>query len=99
MKSVFAAIGAALRAAFRLLGTVVSAPGRLIRAALGFAPEVDDMPPPAPLDLGDDDDKTDLTNDEFYGRAAGDVLEWCAESLIDDTPAPVPPGLPQDAIW
>ena len=96
MKSIFAAIGAALRAALRMLGALARLPGRLVGAFLGLPAEDDMVPPPAPIDL---DDEPAADRHEIYGNASSAVMGWCAESLIDDRPAPLPPGLPIEVSW
>lgn len=98
-KSIMKAIAGALKGAFRVMRALVFIPGQAIRAALGFAPDDDFSPSPAPLDLDDEEGGPELSRKEFYARAAADVLSWVADSLIDDTPAPVPVGMPIELAW
>ena len=99
MKSFFAAIGAALRAAFRMLARLANMPGRALRGLLGFAPDDDYVPARAPFDDVDDEPGHERSRHEIYGEASSRVLLWAAESLIDDRPAPVPAELPQEIKW
>ena len=94
MRSILSAIATALRGAISVLKTVVSLPGRLIGAVLGggagagAAPEV---PPLRDLEaeLAERVDRTAI-----YEKTARAVMGWCADSIIDDSPKPLPPGLP-----
>lgn len=94
MKSLFAAIGTALRAAFSFLRSVISIPGRLVAGLLGGTAEV----PPAgdsPLveELQAELSETAEVTRRNAEKIAAIVSAWCADSMIAGRPlpAPVPP--------
>jgi hypothetical protein len=98
-RSIMKAIGAALRAAARALRGLLRLLGQILGYILGLPPDFDDIPTPAPMEDLDDVAGPEVSRHEYYAKAASDVLGWCADSLIDDKPAPLPPGLPVEVSW
>ena len=99
MRRILASIGAALRAAFRMLRALARLPGQIMGSLLGFAPDVDDSPQPAPFEDPDGDGGPELDRQEYYGLVADYVLSWCADCLIYDKRAPLPAPLPVEVGW
>jgi hypothetical protein len=95
LKAIFSAISSALRAVCRLSGRVATWPARMLGGLFGggglavppapeTSAEVDDVPPaPAP------DYKM------IYEQTALAVMQWCVDSLVAGTPAPIPPKRPR----
>jgi len=97
MRRIFAAIGAALRAAFSAFRFAVSIPGRALAWLLGGTA--------APAPIGDSPIVQDLKGDlaetraaeaiEASARAAAQlaraIMMWCCDALEADGPVPVPP--------
>jgi hypothetical protein len=95
LKAIFSAISSALRAVCRLSGRVATWPARMLGGLFGggglavppapeTSAEVDDVPPaPAP------DYKM------IYEQTALAVMQWCVDSLVAGTPAPIPPKMPR----
>jgi hypothetical protein len=96
LRSIFSAIASAFAAGVRLFGTIVMAPFRLVdRMLFGGGGEPIEIPkvaapevvmPPKPVEK----------SAQFYEDLANAVRTWCADSIILDAPAPVPPRLPRE---
>jgi hypothetical protein len=95
LKAIFSAIASALRGIGRLFGRVAVMPFRALDGLLGggglavpLAPdvsaEVDDVPAVPALDYK-----------LIYERLALNVMQWCCDSLVADTQAPIPPKMPR----
>lgn len=96
MMSVLRTIGAAVVAALKAMGRMALMPLRAVENMLmGQAPPVVDLP-----EIGTSPVKPPvlpaLTNDEMWDDHARMLQTWCADSMIEGRPLPVPPSLPRD---
>jgi len=97
LRLIVSSIRSALRSAFRFIGRAMSLPGQLLGGFVGV-PDPGDMPeqaPPEDLSAGRNEP---VDNSEVYEAVANLVRMWCADSLIDDRPAPLPPKLPRKIL-
>jgi hypothetical protein len=100
LKAIFSAIAVSLKAVGRLFGRVAMWPfhqldglfgggGLAVPPAPNVSAEVDDVPAAPALDYK-----------LIYERLALDVMQWCADSLVADTQAPIPPKMPRSiSAW
>lgn len=95
MKAIFVAIGTALRAAFAVLRSVISIPGRLAGALLGGAGPAPVGDSPLVEDLAAQVAKADAEAQDNWKRIADAIWNWCMDSLIADGPVSVPTWLPR----
>ncbi|SDG60225.1 hypothetical protein SAMN05216338_1001872 [Bradyrhizobium sp. Rc2d] len=92
MKSIFAAIGTALRATFALLRALISIPGRLFAGLLGGSIEAPPEPGSSELvrslraELEETGDRTRRNAEKI----AAIVAAWCADSMLAGRPLPAP---------
>jgi hypothetical protein len=91
MKSIFAAIGTVLRAAFTLVRSLISISGRLVAGLLGGSA----APPPAgdsPLveSLREEYQAQNEVSGKNTENIAAIVSAWCADSMIAGRPLPPP---------
>lgn len=96
---IFAAIVAGLRAIGRVLGRVATAPFRLIDGLIGGG---DPAVPPVPAVSDEIDDAPSPAQDikSVYEQVALQVMQWCVDSLVSNTSAPIPPRMPRGiAEW
>lgn len=89
LRSIFAAVGAALMSAFRFFGRVLSAPLRMF-GGVTVAPEV---PMPQPYVA-----EATPSHSQVYEDIALIVMSWCADCLIADKRQPLPPKLSRDLL-
>lgn len=89
LRSIVTAIVSALKSIGRFAGRIVAAPFAAFGAMVGgeaAAPPQIDLPPPIETTTND--------NSEVYKQIADAIMRWACDSVIDDRPAPLPPGLP-----
>ncbi|MEH2512248.1 hypothetical protein V1291_003602 [Nitrobacteraceae bacterium AZCC 1564] len=90
LRAIITAILSALKSIGRFAGRIVAAPFAALGAMAGgdvaAAPPLIELPPPIEAATND--------NSEVYKRIADAILRWACTSVIDDRPAPLPPGLP-----
>jgi hypothetical protein len=89
LRSIMSAIRSALRSVGRALARLMMFPGQLLGQFFGV-PDCDDLP-----DLAPPEDLSAGLNEPISGPAllateTNLVRMWCADSLIDDRPAPLP---------
>jgi hypothetical protein len=97
MKTIFAVIGAALRAAVSCMKVVLSMPGKLLGAAFGgqFAgPPTGDSP--VVEDLAMRVAEEDARMRDNCRKIAEAIWHWAMDSLIAGAPVAVPTWLPRD---
>jgi len=96
MKSIFSAIGAALRAAFSCIGAVLSLPAKLLGGVFGgpvTGPPAGDSP--AVQDLAARVAEEDAKIADNSRKVAEAFWHWCMDSLIADGPVAMPSWLPR----
>lgn len=93
LRSIMSAIRSALRSVGHALARLMMFPGRLFGGFLGV-PDLGDMPEPAPPEDLRAGLETPVDGPVLLSTETNLVRMWCADSLIDDRPAPLPPGLP-----
>lgn len=96
MKSILAAIGAALRAVFSVANGVLSIPGRMLGAVLGgplAGPPAGDSP--LVEDLAERVAAEDAAAADQWKPAMNALWHWLMDSLIADGPVAVPWSLPR----
>lgn len=96
LKTIFSAIGAALRAAVSCVRAVLSIPGRLLGSVFGgplAGPPAGDSP--AVADLAARVAEEDAKAADNGRRIANAIWHWCMDSLIAGGPVAVPSWLPR----
>jgi len=93
MKRFVAAVASALRAVLSVLRGLVMLPFRLVGVLMGVPPDVGDIPSLAPLENMKAAEPP-FNQQQVCDDIAATVLGWCADSLMGDRPAPLPPRLP-----
>lgn len=89
LRAIVTAIVSALRSLGRFAGRVIAAPFAAIGAVIGGDAAV--LPT---IDLPEPIETTTHDNSEAYRQIADAVMRWACDLVIDDRPAPLPPGLP-----
>ena len=96
MKRLFTSIIAALRAVLGALWAFALLPGHLIGALFGVAPDHDEIPPIASAEDLDKVAAAEIGSPDPGNVRAAHVLEWCAQSIMDNRPASLPFDLPTE---
>ncbi len=89
LRAIVTAIVNVLKSIGRAAGRVIAAPFAAINALIGGEASV-----PPPIDLPPPIETTAHDNSEVYKQIADAIMRWCCDSVIDDRPAQLPPGLP-----
>ncbi len=96
LRSVIGAIVSALKSLGRLAGHVATAPFRAVARVIGGGGG--DMPATAeaaPYEGDEDQPRRGPDIDAVYRELALAVRTWCADSIIDGQPGPLPPKFPR----
>lgn len=89
LRAIATAIVSALKSVGRMFGRIAAAPFAAIDAMIGGGGAV-----PPPIELPDPIETTTNDHTEVYRQIADSIMRWACASVIDDRPAPLPPGLP-----